>query len=76
MKYLYFTSENCAPCKKIKPEIAKYKEIKIIDIDKNVDLMKKYDIMSIPTLLILNKENIIEKQVVGTSIVKYLKENL
>jgi len=76
MHYLYFTSEFCAPCKKVKPEIIKHKEIKIIDIDEDQKLSKKYDVLSIPTLLVLNNKNEIEQQITGTTIIKFLKENL
>lgn len=74
MKYLYFTSEHCMPCRKIKSEITKYKNIEIIDIDEDDKLVKKYDIQSIPTLLILNNKDQVEKQIVGTSIVKFLEK--
>lgn len=75
MKYLYFTSEFCAPCKAIKPQIIKHHEITVIDVDKNGKYVTKYNIMSIPTLLILNDDNRVEKQIIGTSINKFLKEN-
>jgi len=75
MKYLYFTSEYCAPCKAIKPKIIKHHEIVVIDVDKNGKYVKKYNIMSIPTLLVLNDDETVEQQITGTSINKFLKEN-
>ena len=75
MKYLYFTSEYCASCKAIKPKIMKHPEIIIIDVDKNGKYVKKYNIMSIPTLLVLNDDETVEQQITGTSINKFLKEN-
>lgn len=75
MKYLYFTSEYCIPCKTLKPKISKHPEITIIDVDKNGKYVKRYDILSIPTLLILNENETVEKQITGTRINKFLKEN-
>lgn len=75
MHYLYFTSEYCMPCKAIKPKIIKHHEITVIDVDENGKYVKKYDIMSIPTLLVLNDDDKVQKQITGTSIGKFLKEN-
>lgn len=75
MKYLYFTSEFCAPCKTIKPKIIKHHEITIIDVDENGKYVTKYNIMSIPTLLVLNDDDTVEKQIIGTQISRFLKEN-
>ena len=78
--FVDFYATWCKPCKVMSPiieEIAKeYKEVKFVkvDIDKNEDLAIKYNIMSIPTMLIvkngevtkrlvgiMNKENIIKE---------------
>ena len=78
--FVDFYATWCKPCKVLSPiieEIAKeYKEVKFVkvDIDKNEDLAIKYNIMSIPTMLIvkngevtkrlvgiMNKENIIKE---------------
>jgi len=54
-----FYATWCMPCRAMKPiieEISKeYKEIKFvkIDIDKNEELAIKYNVMSIPTILIM-----------------------
>ena len=75
MKYLYFSSQHCSPCQMIKPQIMKHKEIAIIDVDKQQDIATQYGIMSIPTLLVLGVNDIVEKQISGTKISKWLKEN-
>lgn len=76
MRYLYFTSEYCAPCRAIKSKILKHSQIIIIDVDKESKYMKKYDIMSLPTLLILSDDDKVQKQIIGTLIIKFLRENL
>jgi thioredoxin-like negative regulator of GroEL len=74
MRYLYFTSEYCVPCKQLKPKILKHPEITIVDIDKYSEKATQYGIMSIPTLLILDHETV-EQQVSGSRINKWLNEN-
>lgn len=75
MRYLYFTSEFCAPCKAIKPKIMKCPEICVIDIDKQNEFAVKYGVMSIPTLLVVNDNDSVEQQITGSKINKWLKEN-
>ncbi len=67
-----FYAEWCGPCKMMTPmieEIAKeYKDqltILKVDIDKCPDLIKKYNIMSIPTLLYLNEKKEVIDQISG-----------
>lgn len=78
--FIDFYATWCMPCKTMTPiieEISKeYKEVKFvkIDIDKNEELAIKYNVMSIPTMLIMkngevtktfvgvtNKENIVKE---------------
>ena len=74
MRYLYFTSEYCVPCKSLKPRILKHHEIAIIDIDKSNEYVVKYNVMSVPTLLVINNDNSVETQISGTRISKWLDE--
>ncbi len=68
--FIDFYATWCKPCKTMTPiieEIAKeYKEIKFvkIDIDKNEKLAIKYNIMSIPTMMII-KNGEVKKTFVG-----------
>jgi len=75
MRYLYFTSKNCAPCQAIKPKIMRHEEIGVVDVDKDGQLASKYGVMSVPTLLILNSNDTVEQQITGIKINKWLKEN-
>ena len=61
----YFTATWCGPCQRVKPiikEISKGVEdsklkVCMIDIDENSELVEKYDIKSVPTMiLLLNNE--------------------
>ncbi len=68
--FIDFYATWCKPCKIMTPiieEIAKeYKEIKFvkIDIDKNEELAIKYNIMSIPTMMII-KNGEVKKTFIG-----------
>lgn len=68
--FIDFYATWCKPCKIMTPiieEIAKeYKEIKFVkmDIDKNEELAIKYNVMSIPTMLIM-KNGEVTKTFIG-----------
>lgn len=60
----YFTAAWCGPCQKVKPIVAKIndeyeedkKPFKVIDIDDNPELARKYRIQSVPTFVIIKNE--------------------
>jgi thioredoxin 1 len=61
---LHFTADWCQPCKKMKPlidEVIKNNPdifYNKIDIEEDFDTAKAYNVMSIPTLIVLNGEEI------------------
>ena len=62
----YFTADWCAPCKKTKPiveEINKDSSIKfqIIDVDSSIDLVKAFEIKSVPTFIIIKDGEIVKR---------------
>lgn len=64
---LDFYAVWCNPCKMMEPimeEIAKKVTVKRIDVDAEPEMAKKYNVMSIPTLILLKDDQIV-KQVVG-----------
>ena len=49
-----FYATWCGPCKMLAPELEKIKnriQIVKIDVDNNIELCKKYGVMSVPTLI-------------------------
>lgn len=71
MKHIYyFTADWCNPCKRTKPIVEELNressEIKfqMIDADSEIDLVKKFEIKSVPTFIVL-KDGIEINRVTG-----------
>jgi len=56
---LYFTADWCSPCKKVKPIVEELNKdqlnIKfvIIDVDIEIEMVKKFEIRSVPTFILI-----------------------
>lgn len=56
----YFTADWCAPCKKTRPIVEELNReqtragFQIIDADFEIELVKKFDIRSIPTFILFD----------------------
>lgn len=62
----YFTADWCAPCKKTRPlveEINKDRAIKfqIIDVDSEMDLVRAFEIKSVPTFIVIKDGEIVNR---------------
>ena len=54
----YFTADWCNPCKKVRPIVEEINretanKFQIIDADLEMELVKKFDIRSVPTFILL-----------------------
>ena len=69
MKLLHFTADWCQPCKMIKPKIDKYinshPEIEYVrvDIEEDFETAKEFNVMGIPTLVVINDGVVINRHV-------------
>ena len=61
----YFTASWCGPCKAFKPIIEELIEegqpIEILDVDEYSDLATDFKILSVPTTIILDDDQVIER---------------
>lgn len=73
MKILRFTASWCAPCKSLAASLewlqGEYPlpPVDVIDIDDNPELPQKYGVRGVPTLVMLNDNNVEVKRMVGTT---------
>lgn len=63
-----FYAAWCGPCRMMHPiieEVAKEENIKVIkvDVDKHDELARNYGIMSIPTIILFQNGNLVEKNI-------------
>ena len=61
MKHVfYFTADWCGPCKKVRPIVQELIQeghsFQIIDVDIEKELAKKFEISSVPTLILFKNE--------------------
>ncbi len=72
---LLFTTKTCPNCQLIK-EMLNDKEAsyEVVDAEENVDLCNEYDIMSVPTLVVLNHGQLDDKFVNASNIIRFIDE--
>jgi thioredoxin 1 len=64
---LHFTATWCQPCKKIAPIILSFIEQNVglkytkIDVDDNTNMVKEYNVLSVPTLIVLKNGEIFSR---------------
>jgi len=65
-KFLYFTAKWCGPCQMLAPvmqDIANEITVEKIDIDENVDAVTMYNVMSVPTIILLKDDKEVTRTV-------------
>jgi thioredoxin 1 len=66
MKHVfYFTADWCIPCKKVRPVVKELitdgYSFQIIDVDIEKELVKKFEITSVPTFILFKNEKSIRR---------------
>lgn len=62
----YFTADWCGPCKKVRPIVEEINndsiiKFRIIDVDSETDLVKHFEIKSVPTFILIKDQEIINR---------------
>lgn len=71
MKVIDFYADWCGPCQALAPTMEELEkehpevEFVRVDIDKEPEMAEEYGVMSIPTLVFLDKEGKIKEQLIG-----------
>ena len=63
---IYFSAGWCMPCKVLKPKMQKLAEsvnIRFVDVDAEPDLTSKYNIRSVPTVVVVDSLNEVSRYV-------------
>jgi thioredoxin 1 len=67
MNAFYFTADWCNPCKKVRPIVEEINresfdlKFQIIDADLNIELVKKFEIKSIPTFIVVDDGEVLRR---------------
>jgi thioredoxin 1 len=66
MKHVfYFTADWCGPCKKVRPIVEELTKdgysFQIIDVDIEKELVKKFEISSVPTFILFKNEKSVKR---------------
>ena len=77
-KILYFTASWCGPCKMMASTITEAigggMNITKIDVDEDQDMSTKYNVRSVPTMVLVNQNNEEVNRVVGLQTLTALKD--
>jgi thioredoxin 1 len=62
----YFTADWCAPCKKVRPIVEEINKdsivkFKLVDVDSEIELVKAFEIKSVPTFIIIKDSEIVSR---------------
>lgn len=70
LKLIDFYADWCGPCQALKPDLEKLEkefhnkiEFEKVNVDENSELAQKFGIMSIPTLVLVNGDREVDRQV-------------
>jgi thioredoxin 1 len=62
----YFTADWCGPCKRVRPIVEEINKdsvtkFKIIDVDSEMELVKAFEIKSVPTFIVIKDGEIVNR---------------
>ena len=70
-KLIYFSANWCGPCKMVGPTLEKVSQqgipVQKIDVDQNPELVSKYGVRNIPTILKVDSNGVILGTLIGVN---------
>jgi thioredoxin 1 len=62
----YFTADWCSPCKRVRPIVEEINKdsankFKIIDVDSEMELVRAFEIKSVPTFIIIKDGEVVSR---------------
>lgn len=79
MRLIKFEASWCEPCKQLTRWIETQElpyELKVVDIDEQMDIAKQYNVRGIPTVVLVNDEGQVQNSVVGFPDIKAFLQDL
>ena len=77
-KILRFYSKVCAPCRLMSKRLEELDNVEVISIDindtTNNELIKKYKVRSVPTIIVLDKDENPANEFIGVTTIDKLKK--
>lgn len=74
MKKFLFTTKTCPNCPPAKNAVSSFSDIEILDANENIDLAQKFRIRTVPNLIIVENDTIIESYVGSEEIINYVQK--
>lgn len=76
MKLILATAEFCGPCHLLKRKLKEENlEVESIEMERDIETFRKYSVRSVPTLLVLKDEEVLETIQGMNDIISKIKEN-
>lgn len=75
-KVVMFSASWCSPCKQAKPvfqqlaESARDMEFEIVDIDENRDMAQDFDVRGVPTFMLIENDEEVQRLVGAQNVVR------
>ena len=80
VKLLDFTASWCQPCREMQPVVDKIEAagyaVEKVDVDKNAKQVQKYNISALPTFVVIDRDGLEVRRLLGKTTLERLREAL
>ena len=74
MRKILFTTKTCPNCPPAKNAVADLSDIEILDANENIELAQNFRIRTVPNLVIVDNDKILEAYIGSEEIINYANE--